>query len=176
MGDGVIDPGVRYLLLNLAHLLGAVLVRGWVASPRPGAAPAGAALAVAGIEPVVRVPLDETHELAVYRTGDGSVGIATVREQEGGWEVQVLEEREERTPLSVHLVGDPGGSAWRGIVYGTAPPEAARVRLSVASTGGEVVDGLWAIGARGPLRPAQVQWRVEAADGSVLVSGSDELL
>jgi hypothetical protein len=112
----------------------------------------------------------------MYRTDDGSVGIATVRALEGGWAVQVLAERPERTPISVHLVGDPGGSAWRGIVYGTAPEDAVRVRLSVASTGGEVVDGLWAIGVRSPLRAQQVQWRFEAADGSVLVSGSDELL
>lgn len=159
-----------------AVLLVVVIVLGWVASNRPGAATSGDALAVAGIEPVVRVTLDATHELAVYRTGDGSVGIATTRLREGGWEVRVLEERAERTPLSVHLVGDPGGSAWRGIVYGTAPPDAARVRLSVAAIGGEVVDGLWAIGVRSPLRPEQVQWRFEAADGSVLVSGSDELL
>jgi hypothetical protein len=153
-----------------------VIVLGWVASNRPGAATAGDALAAAEIQPVLRVPLDEAHELAMYRTDDGSVGIATIRALEGGWAVQVLEERPERTPISVHLVGDPGGSAWRGIVYGTAPEDAVRVRLSVASTGGEVVDGLWAIGVRSPLRTQQVQWRFEAADGSVLVSGSDELL
>jgi len=153
-----------------------VIVLGWVASNRPGAATPGDALALAGIDPVVRVTLDADHELAVYRTGDGSMGIATARRGEGGWNVQVLEERVERTPLSVHLVADPGGSAWRGIVYGAAPPEAARVRLSVASTGGEVVDGLWAIGVRSPLRPEQVQWRFEAADGGILLSGSDELL
>jgi hypothetical protein len=38
-----------------------------------------------------------------------------------------------------------------------------------------VVDGLWAIGVRSPLRPEQVQWRFEAADGTVLLSGNGEL-
>jgi hypothetical protein len=159
-----------------AVLFVVVIVLGWVASNRPGAPTADDALTVAGIEPVVQVQLDETHQLAVYRLVGGAMGIATVRELEGGWAVQILEERPERTPISVHLVGDPGGSAWRGIVYGTAPAEAVRVRLSVAATGGEVVDGLWAIGVRSPLRPQQVQWQFEGADGSVIVSGSDELL
>lgn len=158
-----------------AVLFVAVIVLGWVASNRPGAATPGDALAQAGIDPVVRIALDAEHELAVYRTADGSMGIAAAREREQGWAVQILEERAERTPLSVHLVADPGGSAWRGLVYGTAPPDAARVRLSVASIGGEVVDGLWAIGVRSPLRPEQVQWWFEAADGSVLLSGSDVL-
>jgi hypothetical protein len=156
-------------------ILVTLIVLGWVASNRPGAATPGDALALAGIDPVVRVELDATHELAAYRTDSGSMGIATTRRREGGWNVQVLEERPERTPLSVHLVSDAGGSAWRGIVYGSAPPEAAWVRLSVASTGGAVVDGLWAIGVRSPLRPEQVQWRFEAADGTVLLSGSGEL-
>ena len=159
-----------------AVLFVVVIVLGWVASNRPGAATSGDALALAGIDPVVRVTLDSGHELAVYRIGDGSMGIATARRREGGWIIQVLEERAERTPMSVYLVADPGGSSWRGIVYGTAPEEAASVRLSVASTGGEVVDGLWAIGVRSPLRAEQVQWRFEGADGSILLSGSDELL
>jgi hypothetical protein len=159
----------------VAVMLVAALVLGWVASNRPGPATPADALALAGIAPVVSVSLDATHELAVYRTGSGRMGIATTRRREGGWNVQVLEERAERTPLSVHLVADAGGSAWRGIVYGSAPPEAAWVRLSVASSGGQVVDGLWAIGVRSPLRPEQVQWRFEAADGTVLLSGNGEL-
>jgi hypothetical protein len=157
-----------------AVLVVAILVLGYIASSLPGAATAGDALALAGIEPVVRVSLDPQHELAVYRTADGSTGVAVVRLRGEGWDVGVLEERAGGGGVSVHLAADAGGSAWRSIVYGNAPAGAARVRLSVDSTGGEVADGLWAIGVRSPLRPEQLGWRFEAADGSVVLSGSGE--
>jgi hypothetical protein len=152
-----------------------VIVLGWVASTSPAPESAEEALGQSRIVPAVRVALDARHELAVYRAPGERLGVASVRLRSQGWDVQTLTEVSDDDRISVHVVGDPTGSDWRGVVFGAAPPEVALVRLSIAATGGEVRDGLWVIGVRSPLRAEQVQWRFEAADGSVLFSGSGEL-
>ncbi|HEX6128371.1 MAG TPA: J domain-containing protein [Candidatus Limnocylindria bacterium] len=156
-------------------LVVALIVLGWVASTRPAAGSPGDAFATAGVTPAVSVGVDPAHVLAVYRAGDGRLGVASARLGEQGWQARVLEERPDGGEISVRLASDDSGGAWRSVVYGRAPADAERVRLSVASAGGEVSDGLWVIGVRSPLRAEQVLWRFEAADGSVLLSGSGEL-
>jgi hypothetical protein len=171
---GMRDSG--WLAAGVAGVLVvAIVVLGWVASTRPAAASADEAFDQARVPVGARVAVDPTHELAVYEIGGGMLGIAVARRGEGGWEASVLDERVDDSSISVRLARDDSGSGWRSVVYGRAPAEVARVRLSVASQGGEVSDGLWVIGVRAPLRPEQVLWRFEAFDGSVLVSGNGEL-
>jgi hypothetical protein len=171
---GVRDSG--WLAAAVAGVLVVVLIGlGWVASTQPAAASPHDAFADAGVTPALSVVLDAAHAVAVYRDGEGRLGVASARLGEQGWEARVLEERPDDGELSVRLATDGGGAAWASVVYGRAPAGAERVRLSVASSGGQVTDGLWAIGVRAPLRAEQVLWRFEAADGSVLQSGSGEL-
>jgi DnaJ domain len=158
-----------------AVLFVVVILLGWVASTGFAPATADEAIGAARIVPAARVALDAGHELVVYLVPGDKIGVASVRERTGGWQVQTLTEVSDRDELSVHVTGDLSGSDWRGIVFGRAPAGVVRVRLSVAATGGDVRDGLWVIGTRLPLRPEQVQWRFEAEDGSVVLSGSGEL-
>jgi hypothetical protein len=156
-------------------LVVALIVLGWVASTRPAAASPRDAFVTAGVTPALSVSLDPANALALYSAGDGRLGVASARLGERGWEARVLEERPDGGEIFVLLATDGSGGAWRSVVYGRAPAGVERVRLSVASAGGDVSDGLWAIGVRAPLRAEQVLWRFEAADGSVLLSGSGEL-
>jgi hypothetical protein len=153
----------------------AALLLGWVASQRSAPTSSDEALGQARISAAARVVLDSSHELAVYRAPGRRLGVASVRLRSYGWDVQTLSEASDDGEPSVRVVGDPGGSNWRGVVYGQAPPGAARVRLSVAAVGGEVRDGLWVIGTRSPLQADQLSWRFEAADGTILLAGSGEL-
>jgi hypothetical protein len=152
-----------------------IVVLGWFASSNRAFPTPGRAFDAVGVDPVLSVALDPTHVAAVYRTGDGQLGVATARLGPRGWEGRVLEERTTGEGPSVHLVADDSGSAWRTVAYGRAPEEAARVSLSVASAGGEVVDGTWVLGVRAPLRPQQLSWRFVSSDGAIIDSGTGEL-
>jgi hypothetical protein len=156
-------------------LLVAALLLGWVASQGFAPSSADEALGQARIVPAARITLDDAHQLAVYRAPGDRLGVASVRLRSSGWDVQTLTEVDDDGEVSVHVVGDPGGSSWRGVVFGHAPPGTAQVRLSVGSVGGEVREGVWVIGTRLPLQPEQLSWRFEAADGTILLSGSGEL-
>ena len=153
----------------------AIIVLGWVASSNRASSTPGQALDALGVIPAARVALDPTHEVAVYHAGDGQLGVATARLGPRGWEGDVLEERSVDQDAAVLLASGEPGSRWQSVVYGRAPTGVAQVRLSVASAGGQVVDGVWAIGVQAPLRPEQLNWRFEAADGTVLRSGNGEL-
>ncbi len=156
-------------------LVVAIVVLGWVASANRASATPGQALDALGVSSVMRVALDPTQVLAVYRAGDARLGVATARLGPRGWEGSLLEERPAGGETAVLLASDDSGSAWRTVVFGRAPAGVTQVRLSVAATGGQVVDGTWAIGVRAPLRPEQLSWRFEGADGTVVRSGSGEL-
>ena len=159
----------------VAALLVAALLLCWVASQGSAPSSADEALGQARIVPAARLTLDDAHQLAVYRAPGDRLGVASVRLRSSGWDVQTLTEVDDDDEVSVHVVGDPGGSNWRGVVFGHAPPGTAQVRLSVGAVGGEVRDGVWVIGTRLPLPPEQLSWRFEAADGTILLSGSGEL-
>jgi hypothetical protein len=152
-----------------------LLVLGWLASVRPGAESAGDAFAAARVAPGVRAALDPDHEAAVFEVPGGMLGVAIAREIGSGWEASVLEERADTTDISVRVAHADGGGSWRTVVYGRAPEGVARVRLSVASVGGEVANGLWVIGLRAPVNAAQVAWRFEDAKGALVLAGSGEL-
>lgn len=152
-----------------------LLVLGWLASVRPGAVSASEAFAVDQVAPGVRAALDPDHEAAAYAIPGGMVGVAIARETGGGWEASVLEVRPSTTDTSVRVAHADGGGSWRTLVYGRAPEGVARVRLSVASAGGDVANGLWVIGVRAPVNAAQVAWRFEDAQGNVVLSGNGEL-
>ncbi len=154
----------------------AIVVLGWVASSNRAFSTPGRALGAAGVDPVVSVALDATHVAAVYHADDGRLGIATARLGPRGWEGSVLEERAAGGDYAVLIASDDSGSAWRTLVYGRAPQErVTAVSLSIATAGGEVVDGVWALGVRAPLRPEQVSWRFLGADGTVIEAGNGEL-
>ena len=159
----------------VAVLLVAALLLGWVASQRSAPTSADEALGQARIVPAARLTLDDAHQLAVYRAPGDRLGVASVRLRSYGWDVQTLTEVDDDDEVSVHVVGDPGGSNWRGVVFGHAPPGTALVRLSVGAVGGEVHEGVWVIGTRLPLQAEQLNWRFEGADGTILLSGSGEL-
>jgi hypothetical protein len=152
-----------------------VIVLGWVASTGFDATSADDAIGQARIIPAARVRLDAGHELVVYLVPGDKIGVASVRQRSDGWQLQTLTEVDDNDEISVHITDDLTGSDWRGIVFGRAPSGVTRVRLSIAATGGDVQDGLWVIGTRVPLRPAQVQWRFDGADGKTLFSGSGEM-
>lgn len=153
----------------------ALLVLGWLASVRPGAESAEDAFAVAQVTPGVRAALDPDHEAAAYAVPGGMVGVAMARENGSGWEASVLEERADTTDISVRVARAEVGGSWRTLVYGRAPAGIALVRLSVASVGGEVANGLWVIGIRAPLSAAQVAWRFEDEEGNLVLAGTGEL-
>jgi hypothetical protein len=173
--SGMRDSG--WLAAVVAGVLVLALVGlGSVASTNRAFATPGQALDAAGLDPVVEVTLDPTHVAAVYRAGDGRLGIATARLGPRGWESRIVEERAASGDYAVLVATDDSGSAWRTLVYGQAPEgQVARVSLSVGTAGGDVVDGLWALGVRAPLRPEQISWRFVGADGTVIGSGNGEL-
>ena len=157
-------------------LLIAIVVLGWVASSSRTFSTPGQALDAAGVNPTLRVALDPTHVVAVYPADGGGLGVATARLGPRGWEGRILEERAADGDFAVLVASDDSRSAWRTVVYGRAPEErVAQVSLSVATAGGEVVDGLWVLGVRAPLRPEQLSWRFVSADGTVIGSGTGEL-
>ena len=158
-----------------AVLVVAIVALGWVASTNRAAATPRDAFRSLGIAPASSVVLDPIHVVAVYREDGGRLGVAGARLANGGWQAEVLEERAAAGEMTVLLAIDESGSDWRSVVYGVAPPGVARVRLSVAAVGGEVANGAWVIGARGPLRPQQLAWSFEDAAGVSLRSGSGEL-
>ena len=153
----------------------AIVVLGWVASSNRAFSTPGQALDAVGVDATVRVGLDPTHVLAVYRVDEAVLGVAVARLGPRGWEGSILEERAADDEAIVLMASDDSGSAWRTLVYGRAPSDVAQVSLSVAAAGGEVVDGIWALGVRAPLRPQQLSWRFVGADGTVLRSGTGEL-
>lgn len=172
--SGLRDSG--WLAAGVAGVLViALVVLGWVASTARSAESPREAFGAVGVSPAVQLSLDTGTVLALYRAGEGQLGLASARLGERGWDAEILEERPEGGEVSVRLASDTSGSGWRSVVYGRAPAAIAEVRLSVASTGGEVISGLWVIGVRAPLRPEQVSWRFVAQDGSVVLSGSGEL-
>jgi hypothetical protein len=157
-------------------LLIAVVVLGWVASSNRTFSTPSQALDAAGVGPALRVDLDAAHVVAVFHADGGGLGVATARLGPRGWEGRVLEERAADGDVAVLVAADDSGSSWRTVVYGRVPDErVAQVSLSVASAGGEVVDGLWALGVRAPLRPEQVSWRLVSDNGTVIDSGTGEL-
>jgi hypothetical protein len=172
---GLRDSG--WLAAAVAGVLVLALVTlGWIASSNQAFATPAQALEAAGVEPLMRVSLDPANVVAVYRADDERLGIATARLGPRGWEGRILEERAATGEFAVLIASDDSGSAWRTLVYGQAPEgRVARVSLSVGTAGGDVVNGLWALGVQAPLRPEQVSWRFVGPDGTVIGSGNGEL-
>jgi hypothetical protein len=119
--------------------------------------------------------VDENHVVGVRRATDGIELLAFARES-SGWRLVLTQSRAVGdAPYAVQIANTPPGESWTGsYLFGTAPPQAARVTLGrVDERGGGVHDGLWVLVIdRTDVDPRTLGWRFLALDGSPLQVGT----
>jgi hypothetical protein len=128
-----------------------------------------------------RVPADAVVRLsadqAVGAKRDGSqVLVLNFANTLQGWQVhQIASDSAGSGSGSLHLLTLAGqtGLEWNTFVYGTAPAQVSRVKLSGFDyEGGQVADGAWVVVLQGhDLTPQDLRWEFVGATGAVIQSG-----
>jgi hypothetical protein len=138
------------------------------------------AVSLAGIGGGNPVRLDAGNAVVVHAAPGGQLGMTHFFQRpDGTWDAGLATFVDGGSAESVNfLLRDPGESPspWNAFIFGRAQPFVERVVLpDLGGVGGDVSDGLWAIGLEElTVDREDVEWRFLADDGRTLLVGAGE--
>jgi hypothetical protein len=129
-----------------------------------------------GLAPEAIVRLADDWAVAARRDDANVRVLSLAPERNGNWTAALLASGTGSGTPTVHLISAGGdtGNEWNSYVYGTAPADVSRVRLTgFDGEGGQVVDGAWVLALPDKdVTPADLEWQLLDALGRVVYSGA----